>query len=232
MRDLSQILDNLPVPLPGLEASATGASHPVWRDSASEEVDFQPMRRGARWKLWCDAQKFDRQGHQRGCHGGLIGVYPLRVLYVMLFNFLHCETGRLDPSIKTIAKAAGMSEHAAGDALKRLRDTGILARRRRCKPSWREGRHVLEQLTNAYFLRPVAEWLGFRAPPTAPAPHRDTWGAAPRVPSVLDQAAAEVAAGSGLRSTVAALTLAPLNTLEAALARLGRRVEEAKTAKA
>jgi hypothetical protein len=121
-----------------------------------------------------------------------------------------------------------MCERAAGNALKRLRDTGMLARQRRCLSSWRDGRHVLEQLTNAYFLRPVAEWLGFRPPPEPPLPQRGTWGDHPREPSVRDQAAAE----TDPRSKIRALRLDPDDPVSAALARLGAAIAGGEAAKA
>jgi hypothetical protein len=35
---------------------------------------------------------------------------------------------------------------------------------RRCAESWRDGRFVLEQQTNAYAVLPDSQWRGYRPP--------------------------------------------------------------------
>jgi hypothetical protein len=52
-------------------------------------------------------------------------------------------------------------------ALKHLRELGILNWVRRCGESWRDGRFVLEQDTNAYAVLPETQWRGYRPPPGA-----------------------------------------------------------------
>jgi hypothetical protein len=82
-------------------------------------------------------------------------------------------------------------------ALKHLRELGILNWVRRCGESWRDGRFVLEQDTNAYAVLPETQWRGYRPPPEPPVPE---WGRAPIMPSALDQAAlAGDLAGQGAR---------------------------------
>ena len=76
-------------------------------------------------------------------------------------------------------------------ALKHLRELGILNWVRRCAESWRDGRFVLEQQTNAYAVLPDTQWRGYRPPLEAPAPAPGTWGEPAPMPSVLAQAAAE-----------------------------------------
>jgi hypothetical protein len=49
-------------------------------------------------------------------------------------------------------------------ALQRLKALGILNWVRRCAESWRDGRFVLEQETNAYGLLEESQWRGYRAP--------------------------------------------------------------------
>jgi hypothetical protein len=39
-----------------------------------------------------------------------------------------------------------------------------------CAESWRDGRFVLEQQTNAYAVLPEGYWRGYRPPLEAPAP--------------------------------------------------------------
>ena len=43
---------------------------------------------------------------------------------------------------------------------------------RRCAESWRDGRFVLEQGTNAYAVPPDSQWRGYRPPLEAPGPSR------------------------------------------------------------
>jgi hypothetical protein len=87
-------------------------------------------------------------------------------------------------------------------ALKHLRELGILNWVRRCGESWRDGRFVLEQDTNAYAVLPETQWRGYRPPAEPPVPE---WERAPIMPSALDQAAlagdlAGQGAGVGHRS--------------------------------
>ena len=108
---------------------------------------------------------------------------------------------------------------AVATALKRLRELGILNWVRRCAESWRDGRFVLEQQTNAYAVLPDSQWRGYRPPQEPPAPAPGTWGEPAPMPSVLAQAAAET---GDLRAVVRILATDPKDRLAAALARLGR----------
>ena len=119
-----------------------------------------------------------------------------------------------------------MCERTVAKALKRLRELGILNWVRRCAESWRDGRFVLEQETNAYAVLPATQWHGYRPPAEPPAPAPGTWGdTPPPLPSVLAQAITERHAGGSLRSVVGILGSDPGDDLAAALARLGRTVE-------
>jgi hypothetical protein len=129
-----------------------------------------------RWRLWHRARDFDRGSHQPGHHGGSVGHAALQVLHSLIFDFLNHRTGRLDPSYEAIARKAGVCVRTVATA-KRLRELGILNWVRRCAESWRDGRFVLEQETNAYAVLPEREPMcGYRPPtePSAPAP--GTWG--------------------------------------------------------
>ena len=69
-----------------------------------------------------------------------------------------------------------MSVRAVSDALKHLRELGLLHRIRRCVEDWQDGRFRLRQETNAYVL--LAEetyWQGWRPPAEPPAPAPGTW---------------------------------------------------------
>ena len=91
---------------------------------------------------------------------------------------------------------------------------------RRCAESWRDGRFVLEQETNAYAVLPESQWRGYRPPAEPPAPAPGTWGDPPPLLSGVAQAALE----GDLRGEGAALRPEPAG-LAAALARLGAGVE-------
>jgi hypothetical protein len=139
------------------------------------------------------------------------------------FDFLNYASGRLDPSYAAIARKANVCERAVATALKRLRELGILNWVRRCAQSWRDGRFVLEQETNAYAVLPSSQWRGYREPVgEAPAPAAGTWGDPPPMPDVRLQAAREAGQGGNLRSVVQVLEHDPKDKLAAALARLGR----------
>jgi hypothetical protein len=186
-------LSHLLPPLPGFTAlGSTYAPWPVWSGSVANPVRFAPMAKKAAVRLWHRARDLDRGSHQPGHHGGAVGPTGLAVLHALIFDFLNHRTGRLDPSYAAIAAKAGVCVRTVASALRRLRELGILNWVRRCAESWRDGRFVLEQETNAYGLLPETGWRGYRPPLEAPAtPWPDTWGATPPLPSALAQAALE-----------------------------------------
>jgi hypothetical protein len=169
-------------------------------------------------RLWHRARDFDRGSHQPGRHGGAVGHTALQVLHALIFDFLNHRTGRLDPSYSAIARKAGVCVRAVATALARLRELGILNWVRRCAESWRDGRFVLVQETNAYAVLPDSQWRGYRPPAEPPAPAPGTWGEPTPMPSVLAQVALE----TDLVGKVMALATDPKNRLAAALASLGR----------
>ena len=95
---------------------------------------------------------------------------------------------------------AGVCVRTVATALQRLRELGILNWVRRCAESWRDGRFVLAQDTNAYGLLPESQWRGYRPPQEQPAPAPGTWGDPAPMPSVLAQAALEGREEGDLRS--------------------------------
>ena len=68
----------------------------VWRNSVAGPVRFAALSRRQAAQLWHKARQWDRETHQRGRHGGIIGRVALDVLYVLTFDFLNYTTGRLD----------------------------------------------------------------------------------------------------------------------------------------
>ena len=212
--------------LPGLpDGPKTYAAWPVWSESTTQEIKFQPMPKKKAVQLWHRARDFDRRTRRQGKHGGAVGHAALQVLHALIFDFLNYTSGRLDPSHAAIARKANVCERTVRNALARLKSLGILNWVRRCAESWREGRFVLEQETNAYAVLPCAQWRGYSAPPEAPPPAPGTWGDHPPVPSLLAQATAERHAGGTLRSVVGILDSDPGDALAAALARLGRAMQ-------
>lgn len=211
--------------LPGFAGPQSRAAWPVWSNSTTQEICFQPMPKKAATRLWHRARDFDRQTRRKDHHGGAVGHAALQVLHALIFDFLNYRTGQLDPSYATIARKANVCERTVASALKRLRELGILNWVRRCAESWRDGRFVLEQETNAYAVRPATQWRGYQPPPEPPAPAPGTWGDHPPLPSLLAQAAAERRVGGTLRSMVRILRSDPADMLAAALARLGQAVQ-------
>jgi hypothetical protein len=208
----------VPLPIPALEAP-TRAPWPVWSGSTTAPIRFQPMPKKAAVRLWHRARDYDRSTHQPGRHGGSVGHAALQVLHSLIFDFLNHRTGRLDPSYAAITRKAGVCVRTVAAALKRLRELGILNWVRRCAESWRDGRFVLEQETNAYAVLPESQWRGYRPPTEPPGPAPGTWGGPA---AVLPSAVALAALEADLASKVQALATDPKDSLARALASLGR----------
>ena len=162
--------------LPGFAGQKTYAAWPVWSGSTTKELRFQPLPKKAATRLWHRARDFDRQTRRKDRHGGAVGHAALQVLHGLIFDFLNYASGRLDPSYAAIARKANVCERTVANALKRLRELGILNWVRRCTESRRDGRFVLEQETNAYAVLPDRQWHGYRPPAEPPAPMPGSWG--------------------------------------------------------
>ena len=217
MRSLAYALPSLP----GFAGPRTYAAWPVWKDSAREEVRFAPLPKKEAARRWHKARRFDRQTHTKGKHGGALGRTGLAVLYVLLFDFLDHATGRLEPSYEAIAAKAGVCRRTVAEALKRLRELGLLHWQRRCREDMDGTGHFrLVQETNAYAVLPSSHWKGYREPPPAPPPEPGTWGDhPPRDP--LAEAADELRHGQR-RTAFSLLEGDPGDRLAGALARFGR----------
>src|SRR6476659_4642277 len=100
---MTPLSHRLPPP-PFLPLPQTYAAWPVWSDSTTAPIRFQPMPKKAAVKLWHRARDFDRGTHQPGHHGGAVGHTALQVLHALIFDFLNHRTGRLDPSYAAIAQ--------------------------------------------------------------------------------------------------------------------------------
>jgi hypothetical protein len=225
MRSFAQCLPALPFPGFTGEGPKTFAAWPVWKDSTTKEIKFQPLPKKAATKLWHRARDFDRKTRRKDCHGGAVGHAALQVLHALIFDFLNFASGQLDPSYAEIARAANVCERTVATALKRLRELGILNWVRRCVESWKDGCFVLEQQSNAYAVLPASQWRGYKEPPEPPPPAPGTWGEHPPLPPVLAQAAAEQRASGSSRTVLQILDSDPGDALAGALARLGRAMQ-------
>jgi hypothetical protein len=87
----------------------TYAAWPVWSDSTTKEVRFQPMTKRQAVQLWHDARRFERQTREPGKQDGAIGRNGLAILQALLFDFLNYRCGALYPSWAAIAEAANIS---------------------------------------------------------------------------------------------------------------------------
>jgi len=212
--------------LPGFAGPKTYAAWPVWRDSTTGGVKFQPLPKKEAARRWHKARRFDRQTHTAGKHGGAIGRTGLQVLYVLLFDFIDHATGRLEPSYDSIAEKAGVCRRAVADALHRLKVLGLLHWQRRSRPEPDgNGGFRLVQETNAYASLPPSQWRGYFEPPPAPPPESGTWGDHPPLPDQITQAAEEIRAQPDAHQTMFGLLDAdPGDQLAGALARFGRAI--------
>ena len=158
----------------------TCAPWPVWRDSVSGPVRFQPMTKRQAHQLWHDARRFERQTRKPGCQDGAIGRNGLAVLHVLLFDFLNFKSGRLDPSQAAIADKANISERSVGRGLVKLKAAGVLNWLRRCVGVVAAaGGFLMRQISSAYAVLPTSQWRGYKPPPAPAAPAPGTWGARP-----------------------------------------------------
>jgi hypothetical protein len=125
------------------------ASWPVWSDSTTTPIRFQPMPKKAAVRLW---------HRTRTSIAGRASLVATAVLHALgLLNF---ATGWLDPSYAAIARKANVCEHTGATALARTTETrnpslGLalyreLARRALRAGCWQEpripsdSRHLLE----------------------------------------------------------------------------------------
>jgi DNA-binding transcriptional ArsR family regulator len=122
------------------------------RGSTLDPVKFRPLDRNQRARVVFLAERLDANSHQPGQHGGCLKRSGLQVLKVLIFHFHNVHCGRCDPSLETIAKAAGMAKSTVVAALQRLEDAGIIERIRRAQWIMQYGRKRLVQWSNAYLF--------------------------------------------------------------------------------
>jgi hypothetical protein len=205
-------------------APKTYATWPIWHDSTTKEVKFQPMKKKEAVKLWHKARAFERQTRQPGLQDGALGRSGLAVLHSLLFDSLNYVSGALYPSYATIAENAATSVSSVWRGLKKLKEAGVVNWLRRCKEEYIDGRFTLKQESNAYAVLPCSQWNGFSEPPAAPPPEAGTWGDHPPLPGALELAAVVGREGGDLTARIAALESDEGDLLARALAGLGRAI--------
>jgi hypothetical protein len=205
-------------------APKTYATWPVWHESTTKEVKFQPMKKKEAVKLWHKARAFERQTRDPGHQDGALGRSGLAVLHSLLFDSLNYVSGALYPSYATIADNAATSVSSVWRGLKKLKEAGVVNWLRRCKEEYIDGRFTLKQESNAYAVLPCSQWNGFSEPPEAPPPEAGTWGDHPPLPGALDLAAIVGREGGDLTARIAALESDDGDPLALALAGLGRAI--------
>ena len=230
---LSDLLPGIGLSRFAVEGSQrTYAAWPVWRDSTTKPVKFMPLPKKQAVKLYHKARAFERQTRRKGKQDGALGRNGLAVLHALIFDFLDYATGELDPAIESIARKACASVASVKRGLRNLKLCGVLNWIRRAGETRDEkGRFCLEQDTNAYGILPASQWLGFLDQPEAPPPHPDTWGATPPLPSVVEQAIIERREGASDAAILNRLEDDPGDDVAAALARLGRAMQEREARK-
>lgn len=207
-------------------ALSTRATWPVWKESTTKEVRFQPLPKKQAVRLWHDARRFERQTRQPGHQDGAIGRNGLAVLHALLFDFLNFKSGALYPSWAAIAQKACISVRSVGRGLAKLRAVGVVHWIRRCEEAVAPlGGFLLRQISNAYHVCSQAAWKGYKAPPPPPSPDPACWGAQP--PQDPFAEAGDRGARLGALDDEAAGS-----PLARALARLGRHVTSTNSAAA
>lgn len=190
------IIGTLPTLQHGQSAAADCNIWPVHRGSVIGAVKFTPISRKDAATLWHRARQWDRETRAKRQHGGIIGRTGLAVLYSLLYDFLNWRTGRLDPTIETIARKCAMSPRAVCDALAKLKALGLINWQRRCETAVSTaGRFILRQRSNAYAILNPRSWRAFlkqHAPP--PLPYEI--GAVPPLPDTMEQATALLITGN------------------------------------
>ena len=201
------------------------ASWHVWSESTMKESRFMPMPRKAAVRIYYKALQWNGRGKVPGRHGGLLGMPALLVLHTMIFDFLNHKTGRLFPGYDAIKRKTRLCRQTVARALVRLKELGIIHWQRRCMADTDEhGRFFLRQRTNAYAVLPASQWHGYVDDEPPPQPHPDTWGSAPPLPSLIEQASADIHGGDTRRTVLSRLDADPGDRLASGLASLFRTV--------
>ncbi len=199
---------------------------PVHRDSVDEPIRFTPLSKKKAIRLYHKARDLERQTREAGKQDGVLGRNGLKVLEVLITDFMRFSTGELQPSIASIADKASMCVSSVRRGLDNHRAAGVVDWVRRKASALVDGCILWFQQSNAYHIRPVEQWLGYEPAPSPPAPDPATWGATPPMPSGLQRALEMARQREALPNLFATLEEDPADRLQIALAKLGRAVVE------
>jgi hypothetical protein len=125
---------------------------PRYRRTACRVWKFRPIDRNDRARILHLAEQLNVRTRLRGQHGGCLKDSGLQVLRALLFRFLDCRTGRLDPSIDTIAAAVGHCRQTVVTALGRLKAAGFIDWVQRVVLVDVDGHRRPHQTSNAYVI--------------------------------------------------------------------------------
>lgn len=136
-------------------------SHPVktWKCRAgsilaggtAEREFYAALSKAEFAKILAAAERFDESARLPGQRNGPLGFAGVAILKALGFRFLNRVSGRLDPSIKTIAALVKRAGDTINKGIKALRKHGFLDWLNRKEPTGIEGKGPqLRQVTNAY----------------------------------------------------------------------------------
>lgn len=130
--------------------------HPVRRDSLERGHCEATIWRPTNWqevqRILLAAKRFERIERQPGCRNGPLGTVAIEVLEYLV-HVVDFRTGRLEPSIDTMARRLKRSKSAVVQGLANLWKHGFLRWIRRYEPTGNEGAGPqVRQVSNAYRL--------------------------------------------------------------------------------
>jgi hypothetical protein len=230
---LQQIAYALPQ-LPGFDSlrPKTYAAWPVWNGSTTDEIKWPQVVKKAVIKWYHKARDWNARKEAMARYGGTLGSSAMRVLECLIFDFQDWNTGQLDPSYEGIAAKTGLGRTTVWNALRRLKERGIIHSQRRSAHHWQgtgnDRTFVLKQLRNAYMVLPPSQWRGIELPPEPQPPDPGTWGDHPPLPDVMTQAQEELQQGGSEKTALAILEQDDTDEVALAVARLFRTIGESE----
>ena len=148
--------------------------HLIWRSLGETRADARRFK----WALREAAKRLDHTTKEAGTRMGALGLSGRAVLEA-LCEIVDDASGRLEPSIATIAEKAKLGIRTVVRALRRLNDHGFLSWLRRTESIDNDGAGPqVQQVTNAYWFELRGRAAGLvrlllgRAPPTRTASPR------------------------------------------------------------
>jgi hypothetical protein len=220
--------------LPGFDSlrPKTYAAWPVWDGSTTDEIKWPQVVKKAVIQWYHKARDWNARKEAIARYGGTLGNSAMRVLECLIFDFQDWNTGQLDPSYEGIAAKTGLGRTTVWNALRRLKERGVIHSQRRSAHHWqgtgKDRTFVLKQLRNAYMVLPPSQWRGIKLPPDPSPPDPGTWGDHPPLPDQMILAQEELRAGGSQKTALTILEHDDTDGLALAVARLFRRVGESE----